>query len=155
MDIPSTSDKPNLSDLREAIDELDKQILDSLFNAEREGFELKGTDNLNKLQQNAFDAFWEVIEEKGIATNTEIQIQIAQLLAKRFSVVEKVAKFKAFHGVQALQEKRFESVLANLAMHSKTKNYQIDEATIRALWDALHDVAIQYEHSVINGVCFR
>jgi chorismate mutase-like protein len=75
---------------------------------------------------------------------------LADLLARRFGVIEKVAKVKAEVGLPAVLPDRVEMVKVNAENRGRKRG--INPAMMRRVYDAIVDEACRLEEELIDGL---
>jgi len=77
-----------------------------------------------------------------------IDLELLELIKKRFEVVLDVWKFKLENNVSPLQQSRWDEVLDDKL--KKSKDMGLDEIMIREIWNSIHNWALRLEKSIIN-----
>lgn len=73
----------------------------------------------------------------------KIDIQIIELLSKRFEVVKKVGEYKKLHNIPPLQPERWQEVLKTKKELARKK--WISEDFIVKIWNEIHTEALKLE----------
>jgi chorismate mutase len=71
--------------------------------------------------------------------------EIINALAKRFSVVEEIARLKKNKKIEPLDKKRWNEVLQKVV--SKTKQLRISEELIKKIYDEIHQASLKIEEN--------
>ena len=77
-----------------------------------------------------------------------IDLEILELIKKRFEIVLDVWKFKLENNVPPLQQKRWKQVLDDKL--TKAKEMWLDKMMIEEIWNSIHNWALRLEKSIIN-----
>ncbi len=77
-----------------------------------------------------------------------IDLEILELIKKRFEIVLDVWKFKLGNNVPPLQQNRWNQVLDDKL--TKAKEMWLDEIMIEEIWNSIHNWALRLEKSIIN-----
>lgn len=79
----------------------------------------------------------------------EIDEQLVKLIAQRMQVVGNVAKYKKAHGLPALDEARWQQVLAN--KQQLAANFGISTELITEIYELIHKEALKLENINLNS----
>lgn len=77
-----------------------------------------------------------------------IDLEILELIKKRFEIVLDIWKFKLENNVFPLQQNRWNQVLDDKL--TKAKEMWLDEIMIEEIWNSIHNWALRLEKSIIN-----
>lgn len=73
-----------------------------------------------------------------------IDASLVKIIAKRIRLVKRVGKLKARHGIESLDPKRWEKVLARVKSIAKETG-DISDGLVEDIWNRIHEEALKLE----------
>lgn len=78
----------------------------------------------------------------------EIDQQIIELLAERFTSVKKIGELKKISQLEVVQNDRWQKVLENV--RNLAEKYNLSEQFLVKIWEEIHQEAIKLEKEIVN-----